>query len=446
MTLWLLLALVVALAATSYLAALHLALVSASRTALERRLEDAGTLSRRAWVLDRLDDSAHAVSLFRTTGRVACFSIILVLIAGFGEEARITWSTLGVTIVVSVLLVWFCSGAISTAVARHLSHGLVEASIPVVRVALVLAAPFLAVVALVDEAVRRLAGADGAATEAEDELLLSIEDSKNEGDLDPLSASILENVVEFRSTEVSSVMTPRTNIIGLQHTDDLARIRSFLADAGHSRIPVYDGSLDHIVGILLVKDLVRYVGTEAIEFRLRPLLRQPIRVPETKPVRDLLLDFQRSELHMAIVIDEYGGTAGLATIEDVLEEIVGEINDEHDVSEETAPELKPLGEGRWEVPGRYRVVDLNAALELAIPDGADYDTVAGYLLKRFGRIPRVGDRIDDEGWTFEVSAATPSQILAVTAVAPGEGARASGGTGRPSDVASGVEAAEAGGV
>jgi magnesium and cobalt transporter len=224
--------------------------------------------------------------------------------------------------------------------------------------------------------------------------------------------------VEFRSTAVSSVMTPRTDIVGLSYTDDLDRIRLFLAEAGHSRIPVFEESLDAIIGVLYAKDLVRYVGTTAPEFRLRPLLREPIRVPESKPVRELLVDFQRSEVHLAIVVDEYGGTAGLATIEDVLEEIVGEINDEHDAGSDVAPELKPVGEGRWELPGRYRVDDLNAALDLKVPDDDDYDTVAGFLLKAMGRIPRAGEVHVHEGLRFEIAAATPTAITKVVLSVP----------------------------
>ncbi|MDZ4831900.1 MAG: hemolysin family protein [Phycisphaerae bacterium] len=416
---WILLGLAFSLLATCYLSALNLALVAASRSALERRLVELGRLSGHGWVLDRMTEAAHAVALFRTTGRVMCFTLILVIFAGFGEHARLTGATLTATVITSVLLIWFFTSVLSSAIARYMPNGLIQISIPFLRVAFVLAAPLLALVDFVDEAVRRLAGAEASgAVEAEEDLLLTIEDSRKEGELDPLSARILENVVEFRSTSVSSVMTPRTNVIGLEYTDDLDRVRAFLAEAGHSRIPVFEDSLDQIVGVLYVKDLVRYLGTDAPGFRLRPLLREPIRVPEMKPVRELLLDFQHSEVHMAIVVDEYGGTSGLVTIEDVLEEIVGEINDEHDNDAEEAPELKPIGDGRWEISGRFRVGDLNAVLDASVPDEDDYDTVAGFLLKRFGRIPRAGESLDFEGWRFEVAAATSTQVLIVRIQAP----------------------------
>jgi putative hemolysin len=415
----LLLGLAAALAATSYLSALSMALVVASRSALERKLDERGQLDRRRWVLERLEDAAHAIALFRTVGRVTCFTIILLTYTGFGESASIGIQQLGMSMLTSILLLWFFTSVLSAAMSRYLGHGLIAASVPFIRLASIVAAPFLAVIGFVDEAVRRLSGVDDdSVEEASEDLLLSIEDSTKEGELDPLSARILENVVEFRSTTVSSVMTPRTNVIGLEYTDDLDRIRAFLAEAGHSRVPVYEESLDQIMGVLYVKDLVRYLGTGAPEFRLRPLLREPIRVPETKPVRELLLDFQRAEVHLALVVDEYGGTAGLATIEDVLEEIVGEINDEHDVDADSSPELVPLGERRWQMPGRYRVDDLNAHLEVGLPEDDDYDTVAGFLLKRFGRIPKPEESTVEGDWTFEVAAANRTQILMVRLTGP----------------------------
>jgi CBS domain containing-hemolysin-like protein len=427
----LILATAAAVLVTSYLSALQLALLQASRSALERKLDEIGRLERRKWILEQLDRAGHAVALFRTTGRVVCFTLILLCYTGVGQEATITLGELGFSMGTSVLVLWFFTSVVSSAIARYAAHGLIAASVPFIRLAMILTAPLLAVVDVVDEAVRRLSGADDDdADEVEEDLLLTIEDSQKEGELDPLSAQMLENVVEFRSTTVSSVMTPRTNVIGLEYTDDLDQIRAFLAEAGHSRIPVFDESLDRIIGVLYVKDLVRYLGTDVHDFQLRPLLRDPIRVPESKPVRELLLDFQRSEVHMAIVIDEYGGTAGLATIEDVLEEIVGEINDEHDADADAEPELVPMGEGAWQVPGRYRVDELNAHLELGLPEEDDYDTVAGFLLARFGHIPQVGERIDEAGWRLEVTAATSTQVTMVKVTAPPgwvEAARAASG-------------------
>jgi putative hemolysin len=423
-------ALSAATAVTAYLSALDLALGQASRSGLERALDERGRLARSAWLLEVREEAVHAVSLFRTLGRVACFMLILFLFAGTGVEARLDGTTVALTVVTSVLVLWSFTSVLPAALARHATHGIVAANVPTIRLLMLLASPLLATAAFADEAVRRLVGSGGDLEEETDaELRRTIEDSEKEGELDPVSAMILGNVVEFRSTAVSAVMTPRTDIVGLEYTDDLDGIRRFLADAGHSRVPVFEGSLDRIRGILYLKDLVRFLGGGAAAgFRLEPLLRQPLHVPETKPVRELLLDFQRNEVHLAIVVDEFGGTSGLVTIEDVIEEIVGEIHDEHEDEAEGKPPLVRLAPGRWEADARCRIGDLNAeiAAEEAgeIPDGEDYDTLGGFLLKRFGRIPKAGERIELEGWTLEIAAAAPTHVravrMSVRPVVPGE--------------------------
>ena len=145
-------------------------------------------------------------------------------------------------------------------------------------------------------------------------------------------------------------------------------------------------------------------------FRLQPLLRSPIVVPETKVVADLLADFQQSEVHMAIVVDEYGGTAGLVTIEDVLEEIVGEIKDEHEGDVEEEPELRSTANGSYEVDGRFHVDDLNEALELNLPEDEEYDTVGGYLMACLGRVPDQGDSWDSENVRLTALETTATQV------------------------------------
>ena len=205
--------------------------------------------------------------------------------------------------------------------------------------------------------------------------------------------------------------SPRTAIEGLAYTDDMGEIRNFIHREGHSRIPVYEGSLDRIVGILYVKDLVSLLRTDAEGFTLRPLLRQPILVPETKPVRDLLLQFQRSKVHLAIVIDEFGGTAGLVTIEDVLEEIVGEITDEHEGPSDEAPMLRTLGDHECEAEGRVPMVDVASHFGLEMVDEAPYPTVAGFALHHFGRVPEAGEIFERNGLRVTIVEATPTAIL-----------------------------------
>ncbi|MCE2882975.1 MAG: hemolysin family protein [Planctomycetaceae bacterium] len=414
MSLYLLLSIILTVAATSYFSSLNLALVQASRSGLETELEARGLLERGGWILARMQEASHAVAFFRTLGRVALFATVLVAFEGFGEASRVTLGGLLATAAVSVALVWLFTSVLSSAIARHATYATIATSLPFIRVTLIVVGPLLAAVGFVDEVVRRLSGANLREDETEERLIHSIEDRKREGEIDPVAATLLQRAVVFGQTTVASVMTPRTDIEAIELSDDLASVREQMAAIGHSRIPVYSDSLDEIVGILYVRDLVRHFGAATDGFRMKPLLREPLRVPETKPVGELLRDFQQSEVHMAVVVDEYGGTSGLCTIEDVLEEIVGEIHDEHEPADELPPTLVESAEGVFEADGRVPITEVNERLGLSLPEDGDFDTVAGYLLDRFGRVPERGESEELPEAVFEIAAAGPTRIDRVT--------------------------------
>jgi putative hemolysin len=407
---YLLLAIVSTVCTTSYFSSLNLALVQASRAGLEEEFESKGMLPRGRWLLDRLLEASHAVALFRTLGRVATFSLVLVAFEGFGESARITITGLVGTSLVSIALIWLFTSVLSSAIARHATYAVIASSLSFIRVTLIVVGPLLAAVGFIDEVVRRLTGANLREDETEEELLHSIEDHKREGEIDPVAATLLQRAVVFGQTAVASVMTPRTDIEAIELTDDFTAIRERIAEIAHSRIPVYEESLDSIVGILYVRDLVGYFGTSVDGFSLRAILREPLRVPETKPIGELLRDFQVSEVHMAVVVDEYGGTSGLCTIEDVIEEIVGEIHDEHEPHDELPPVMLEIEDGRFAADGRLTIAEVNERLGLSLPEDAEFDTVAGLLLDRFGRVPTAGERDETPEAIFEVAEATPTRI------------------------------------
>ena len=416
MTPYLILAISLTVAATSYFSALNLAMVQASRSGLENELDARGLLGRGRWLLDRLGDASHAVALFRTVGRVSLFALILVSFEGFGEAARITWSGIVATTAISVALVWFFTSVLSSAIARHATYGIIASSLPFIRFTTIIVGPLLAAVGFVDEVVRRLSGANLREDETEEQLIHSIEDRRREGEIDPVAATLLQRAVTFGQTTVASIMTPRTDVEAIESSDDLLTVRALITEHSHSRIPVYEESLDQIVGILYVRDLVRYFGAAAPDFNLRSVLREPLRVPETKPIGELLRDFQRAEVHMAIVVDEYGGTAGICTIEDVLEEIVGEIHDEHEPHDELPPVMDRVSGTRFEADGRVPIAEINERLGLSLPEDGDYDTIAGFLLDRFGRVPAKGERDETPEAVFEILAATPTKIDRVAIV------------------------------
>jgi putative hemolysin len=402
----------VAVAAATYLSVLNLSLPSINRTALQRELDEQGRPTAADWLYDKLEAAMLATAFLRTLARMSIYIMVLAAIIGLRDSAVVDWSDLILAGLVAALVIWFTTIVLGTSIARHAGIWIVARNLPVLNAITWVCAPLANAGLYVDKKVRQLAG-PRTAEAAEDDLLQSIEDVQREGALDFTSAEILENVVEFTNTEVSQIMTTRTDIEAIEYTNNFATIRQFIYNAGHSRIPVFKGTIDNIVGILYLKDLIRYLGQDVNEFKLAPLLRQPIVVPETKPVRELLGVFQRSEVHMAIVIDEYGSVAGLVTIEDVLEQIVGDIRDEHEPEEEQTPAFRAIDEHSAEVDGRFRIHDLNEHLRLHLPEDGEYETVAGFMLAHFGRVPSAGEAFESHNARFTTLAATPTSVQRV---------------------------------
>ncbi len=230
-----------------------------------------------------------------------------------------------------------------------------------------------------------------------DELRLIVERGGEQGVLEAEEEQMINAVIELGDRRVHEVMVPRVAIAALPSDANLDQAVDLVVDVGHSRIPIYHDSIDEIVGILYAKDLLPYLKPDAgPRPALRKLLRPPVLVPESMTVDDLLHEFQRRKVHIAIVLDEYGGTAGLVTIEDLLEEIVGEIQDEYDVEE---PIVERLSDHEARVDGRADVDELLELfdLDLKLEDADEYDTVGGLMYHRIGGVPSPGDRVDVDG-------------------------------------------------
>ncbi|MCH2133923.1 MAG: hemolysin family protein [Phycisphaerales bacterium] len=407
----------VAAVLTTWLATIEFTLRNGARGAVERALESRGRLHQWTSISHRIADVTACVSLLRLAVSMA---FLVLWTVDFSGAPGAEFSTRGFFVGISTGIVglWVLTSVLGAAISRWSAHPIVTVAIPFLQTCAVIGPLPGAVVRFADEVVKRLSGTtlakNGEQSEAEAELLRSVEQSQRAGGLGETTAEMIENVVEFTSTDVGEVMTPRTEIEGIELTDDLAAIKNFIGQEGHSRIPVYEEDLDHITGILYVKDLVPFLGEDPATFRLQPLLRAPIVIPETKVVADLLADFQKSEVHMAIVVDEYGGTAGLVTIEDVLEEIVGEIKDEHEGEDpEEEPEIRTIADGRYEVDGRFHVDDLNEALSLELPEDEEYDTVGGYLMACLGRVPEQGESWDVDGIRLTALETSATQVALI---------------------------------
>jgi CBS domain containing-hemolysin-like protein len=225
-----------------------------------------------------------------------------------------------------------------------------------------------------------------------------LEAGEHEGLIEREDRALLQSIVDFGDTLVREVMTPRPDIVAIRSDATLGELRALLADQEYSRIPVFQESLDHILGFVYVKDLIRLADTSLDEHVVSRLLRPAHFVPETKRVAELLKDFQRQRVQSAIVVDEYGGTAGLVTIEDLLEEIVGEIRDEYDVESDA---IVDEGHGVFVFSGKVDIDEMAECLGVDI-EREGFETVGGFILSHAGRVPSPGEVFEVSGLQIEV--------------------------------------------
>ena len=245
---------------------------------------------------------------------------------------------------------------------------------------------------------------------SEEELRIMISSSVASGELDPQEHDYLNNVFDFGDTVARAVMVPRPDIEALPITASLEELVERAAFGRYTRYPVYEGDLDHVLGAVHVKDLFRAAKEEGDGFDIRPLIRDCLVVPETKRIEQILREFQSRKLQMAIVIDEWGSVEGLITIEDVVEELVGEIQDEFDEDEAA---IEPLGENTYAVDGRIPITDVNDYFDLDLPH-EDFDTIGGFVLGSLGRPPEPGDVVPADGVTLRVKTVDGPRVSMLT--------------------------------
>ncbi len=224
--------------------------------------------------------------------------------------------------------------------------------------------------------------------------------------LDADALAMIEGVLQVGDLQVRDVMIPRTQMDVIEVEDAPATFIPYVIESGHSRFPVFEGTKDNIIGILLAKDLLRYYAKQ--NFNLRQILRPALFIPESKRLNVLLKEFRANRNHLASVVDEYGGVAGLVTIEDVVEQIVGDIEDEYDF-DDTEDNILEDRQGRWRVKAVTAIGDLNRMLETNFSD-TDIDTVGGLVVTEFGRVPKRGDAISFGGLHFQVLRADSRRI------------------------------------
>ncbi len=249
---------------------------------------------------------------------------------------------------------------------------------------------------------------------SEEELRTLVDVGAREGVVDRSEREMIHKVFELEDTLVREVMVPRPDMFCLDVTTEPAQVLPLLREQLHSRVPVYEETIDQIVGVLYTKDLLPYLGGLPPDFALRQHLHPPYFVPGSKRADALLREFQAKKLHLAIVVDEYGGTAGLVTLEDLLEELVGEIRDEYDEDERLIQRVPPHS---FRVSGRLPIDELNATTGLQIPDDS-FDTVGGWVLDLFGRVPHKGEKKQIDGVRVAVEKVERTRVLEVLVTLP----------------------------
>jgi len=249
------------------------------------------------------------------------------------------------------------------------------------------------------------------------ELVALLRQASQRGLVDADALSMLEGVLEVGDLQVRDIMIPRAQMVFVRRDEPFSKLLPVVVESGHSRFPVMDEDRDDIVGILLAKDLLRLYSSDVRErFDIREYMRPVVFVPESKRLNVLLKEFRRNRNHMALVVDEYGGVSGLVTIEDVIEQIVGEIDDEFDVEDDH--NIRKEAERQFTVRGVTRIDEFNEYFGAHLSEEEGFDTVAGLLMKEFGRLPRRGDAATIDGFEFRVTRADRRRIDALRVVPP----------------------------
>ncbi|MHC5111298.1 MAG: hemolysin family protein [Planctomycetota bacterium] len=390
-------------------ATLNLALRVPSRARFAAHLEMLG----RAHVLERFV-ARRAQFAFATAAIRAGMKVVLIalLMAHFGAlDQGVGWQNLILAGVLGWLLILVFAIAIPTAWAKYCGPWLVARFMPLLIFSDLVCRPFTFVLTGFDPVVRRLAGvpvqdAKAFADEIEQQILDVISEGERHGAVDEEEKEMIESVIEFSDTQVEEIMTTRTEMIALPKLSTLDEVLEVIRTKGHSRIPVYDETIDKILGVLYAKDLLRRDADQP--FDLTENMREALFIPESKPVRDLLREFQETKVQIAIVLDEYGGTAGLVTIEDIVEELVGDISDEYE--EDPATEFERIDEQTIEVDARMRIDELNDELSIEMPEDEDYETIGGFVFATMGKIPSPGETCEYQNIGITVVAAEARRI------------------------------------
>ncbi|HEY0672176.1 MAG TPA: hemolysin family protein [Longimicrobiales bacterium] len=415
----------------AYFVATEFALVAVRRTRIEQRLRGGDRRARYVTeALDHPDDFISAAQLGITVASIAIGYIaedsIHALIVPYLEFIHFNLPLLNANItghiistILTLILVTYLHVVLGEQVPKMIAIQKAEVvALWTTRPTQIFGKvfrPFIRVMSGSAKAIMRIFGMQPtgvhSVAHSPEEIRMLVEQSQQEGEIEAEQEQMIHGVFEFPEILAREIMTPRPDIVALDVASTMDEVLTLLIEEGHSRIPVYEENLDNIVGLLLVKDLLPYMaGTKGEGFVLRELLREPYFVPDTKRISELLAELRSRSVHLAIVLDEFGGTEGIVTMEDLLEEIVGEIYDEYDVAE---PDFTVTPEGDVIIDGGASIDEVNERFGMNL-SSEDFDTIGGFIFGTLGRVPQIGDSIHVGGsGDLRVEGAEERRVTAV---------------------------------
>jgi CBS domain containing-hemolysin-like protein len=400
----------ISLLASFFCSGTETALTSLTEARTRQILEESGDPKHplRLW-LDHPERLLTTLLFGNTLTNIALSALVTSMATRLGVPYAVGAAT-GVT---TFVVLTFCEVTPKTLAKRH-AERFAKAAVPIVAFFYWVFLPATWLLLFLTNGMMRLLGEKKverpAVTGAEIEYMIGL--GSREGVLDDVKKQLLTSVLEFADILVKESMVPRTRMVGLEKSASFEQVLAVISESEHSRIPVFEESIDNVVGVLYVKDLARDLqrGLTAEGFKLEKYLRPPFFVPELMKISRLLREFQKRKVHIAVVVDEFGGTAGLVTLEDVVEEIVGEIQDEYDMEEK---QVKALPDGRFLAEGNASLRDVEAALDVEFPEDGAYETLGGFLTAVSGRVPTTGSLVVWEGLAFTIRAADERHVTKV---------------------------------
>jgi magnesium and cobalt exporter, CNNM family len=353
----------------------------------------------------------HVVFRYLTLLILAAISILLFTFISEMNVKLTHYETVGYVLLGILGLLLACS-LIIRLILKRMDIFFLRMTLPFIRfLSLTAFYPILFLVKITDASTSN--DSDEEKTSTEDEIMSLVEHEGNDmgESLEEDEKRMIRGIFDLDNTLVREIMTPRVDMSALPLKASIEEAKRTIVESGHSRIPIYGKNIDEIKGIIYAKD---FLDTEKSFTVLSDFMHAPLFIPETKNVGDLLQEFQTNKIHVAIIIDEYGGTAGVVTLEDIIEEIVGEIHDEYDENENENNEMRLLPNGSIQAEGRCLIDDINQEFDLELPEDEDVDTIAGYVCGEFGKIPKENEEIaiEDIG-TFKILKADRRKVLLV---------------------------------